>query len=159
MSSNTPYVETYGAYLLPMGSKLVSSVIYQESKVFQRIGAIMTVGAEGTKPKINHIFQRISKLSKPATKLLTMLIDNRIPETNITAVTVKSQTSSQKAMLSVRLKELKTQNLICVAKTIDKTKPIPKGSFMINPYQLGVYQTENEELACNAWKYYTGKTE
>jgi len=145
----------------PVGTVVTSTVVYIESNAFQKIGAIMTIKREGAvpKPKLNHIFQRISRLSKPASQLLAALIDNRIPETNITTVTVKPETSSQKAMLSVRLKELRDQDLICVAKTINKMKPIAKGSFMINPHQLGVYKKENEQPARDAWEYYTGKTE
>ena len=98
---------------------------------FQAIGRITSMYSK--KPEPTDIFDLLNKVSKTAYDLFNQIKNNRDPENNIAFLPIKELTKSQSVMQNKRLKELKDQGIIKKAKTIDKTKPIKKGSYMINP--------------------------
>jgi len=104
-------------------------------------------------PLKTDIFKRLCTVSKPAFELFDSLKDTRDPYTNICYLPVKGLSRSQLTMFRSRIKELKDAGIIRKAQTIDRRKPIKKGSYMLNPELLKcAYDPEGSEATWNLLK-------
>ena len=132
------------------GKRLIVSETHKEKLgKFQAIGRINSMYSK--KETNLDIFNLLDQVSKPAYSLFNQLKSNRNPTNNISFIKTSQMNKSQKTMFSSRILELKKQNIIKKAFTIDRTKPIQKGSYIINPNLI--LCPGHQEEALRIWDY------
>jgi len=120
--------------------------------IFQAIGGVNNVYNTTKKPVSTDIFTRISRMSKSAILLFEELKNNRYPENNLCTYALDNPTRSQQVMFNKYIAEMKKQDIIVKAITLNALKPVPKNTYMFNPHLIKCYEQQEAELT---WKILT----